>query len=522
MVITVEEFLQKEDKHIDLLEREMTSSSWDANITGKDEDYEKATNAQKKITQYFNSKDRFEQIKAFLEQEQDPLVKRQLEVLKDSYLSSQTDLDLLDKQIGISNEIEQSFNSFRAKIKDRVVTDNEIKNILKESIDSNEVSEAWHASKLQGEMVSEKVIELAKLRNEIAKNLGFENYCDFSLSVGEQSEKEISRIFKELEELTREPFKKLKAEMDSNLAAKFNLDVKDLKPWHYGDSFFQHGPKMFNVNLDKIYERADILEIAKKFYKNIGLEVGDILAKSDLYEKPGKNQHAFCTTLNREGDVRILENLVNNEDWASTTLHELGHAVYEKYTARNLPFLLRTNAHTFVTEAVAMSLERLTKDTSFIKEYTGSELTQKEMSNLAMQEKQRQLVFARWAMTVYGFEKELYSNPDQDLNKKWSELVKKYQMIDAPGDKPIWASKIHIPCYPMYYHNYLLGELLASQIHAKARKISPEKGLTDPTTGHFLINKIFSKGASLRWDKLIEESFGEGLSPKYFTEELNR
>ena len=30
---------------------------------------------------------------------------------------------------------------------------------------------------------------------------------------------------------------------------------------------------------------------------------------------------------------------------------------------------------------------------------------------------------------------------------------------------PDWATKIHIALYPCYYHNYLLGELLASQLH---------------------------------------------------------
>ena len=29
-----------------------------------------------------------------------------------------------------------------------------------------------------------------------------------------------------------------------------------------------------------------------------------------------------------------------------------------------------------------------------------------------------------------------------------------------------WASKIHIASYPCYYHNYQLGELLASQLQA--------------------------------------------------------
>jgi len=520
MVSQTQQFLQEESRQIDLLERGLTSASWDANTTGKDEAYERSTKAGKELTHYFNSRERFEKVNLLLSKTRRVLDRRQLELLRLSYLSSQTDRDLLDRETEMSREIEQAFNLFRAKIGDRVVTDNEVVKILKESADSNEVREAWYASKVQGEKVYKRIVELAKVRNQIARNLGFKNYCDFSMSLNEQSEEEVSRIFQELEEVTRQPFKELKDEVELQIAKKFGLDKKDLKPWHYGDLFFQQGPKLFSVNLDNVYGKTDVLELARRFYRSIGLDVDDILARSDLYEKPGKNQHAFCTAMNREGDVRILENLINDEHWASTTLHELGHAVYQKYIPNSLPFLLKTSAHTFVTEAVAMAFERLIKTPSFIEEYGGVALSEGDRHNLAMQERQRQLVFARWAMAVYSFEKELYSNPDQDLNKKWNEIVKKYQMIDHQEDKPFWASKIHIACYPMYYHNYLLGEVLASQIHASAKARFPEKGLADPSAGQFLVETIFSKGASLRWDALIKQSFGEALNPKYFVSGL--
>ena len=35
-------------------------------------------------------------------------------------------------------------------------------------------------------------------------------------------------------------------------------------------------------------------------------------------------------------------------------LHELGHAIYDKYIDQSLPFVLREPAHSFTTEGVAM------------------------------------------------------------------------------------------------------------------------------------------------------------------------
>ena len=76
------------------------------------------------------------------------------------------------------------------------------------------------------------------------------------------------------------------------------------------------------------------------------------------------------------------------------------------------------------------------------------------------------MVFSRWAQVMFRFEKSMYEDPDQDLNRRWWELVEKYQLLKMPAgrNEPDWAAKIHIALYPCYYHNYLLGELLASQL----------------------------------------------------------
>ena len=78
------------------------------------------------------------------------------------------------------------------------------------------------------------------------------------------------------------------------------------------------------------------------------------------------------------------------------------------------------------------------------------------------------LVFSRWAQVMYRFEKSMYENPDQDLNNLWWEMVEKYQLVKKPEGRnmPDWATKIHIALYPCYYHNYLLGEMLASQLYS--------------------------------------------------------
>ncbi len=50
---------------------------------------------------------------------------------------------------------------------------------------------------------------------------------------------------------------------------------------------------------------------------------------NDFAPRKGKSPHAFCTDMTRDGDdVRVLANIVHNEYWMGTMLHEFGHSVY--------------------------------------------------------------------------------------------------------------------------------------------------------------------------------------------------
>ena len=347
--------------------------------------------------------------------------------------------------------------------------------------------------------------------------------------VTEQDEKELDKIFVELYDLTNGPFFALKHELDEGLARRFHTRIEELQPWHYQDPFFQESPMLESVNLDQYYAGRDIRLLAADFYRSIGLPIDSILAKSDLYEREGKNPHAFCTDIDRRGDVRILCNLTDSERWMETILHEGGHGVYSYYIDPALPYLLRQEAHAFTTEAIANFFGRLSRNPWWMEKMLG--LTPEQRQELVQVSSQyarlKQLVFSRWAMVMYQFEKELYADPEQDLNALWWSLVEKYQGIKKPAgrDEPDWAAKIHFTIAPCYYHNYLLGELLASQLHAfltrSVLREGEQAGYAGATeAGTWLREKIFSAGASWSWNEMIKRATGEPLTARYFVEQF--
>ena len=529
----LEKFITAHVEKVKPMLKQTNLASWDAAISGKDEDYDKSSKLTLEIRQVYSNPQEFAFLKETKEsgQVKDAILARQLELLSNAYLENQIEPELLKKIVELSTEIERKFSTFRGTIEDKKVTDNEIKEILKTQTDSRKREQAWLASKQVGTFVAKDLIELVKLRNQAARKLGFANYHTLSLTIGEQDVQELDKIFNELYELTNEPFAKLKADLDRILAAKYGVAVSELMPWHYHDPFFQESPMVYELDLDKYYTDKDVKQLATKFYGGIGLPVVSILERSDLYEHEGKNPHAFCTDIDREGDVRILCNLKNNESWMETILHELGHSVYDKYQDPQTPFLLRSPVHPFTTEAIAMFFGRLSRNPAWMQQMLElSDQQRAEIEKVSDKYAQlKQIIFARWDMVMYNFEKELYANPDQDLNSLWWQMVEKYQFVKKPQgrNEPDWAAKIHFTIAPCYYHNYMLGELLASQLHnhivKDVLKLESDKNLSyvgQKKAGKFLAKKVFEPGAVYHWNEMIERATGEQLTPKYFVEEF--
>ncbi|MBD3411146.1 MAG: peptidase M3 [Ignavibacteriales bacterium] len=531
-------FIADYEAKVKPLEKEANVAYFEATISGKEEDYQRAGDLQVKLSKIYADKEAFAALKEIKESEavEDELLKRQLEVLYNAYAGSQIEEEKLEKIIQAQTDLENRFSTFRATIDGKEFSDNQIEEILKTSTDNARLEAAWKASKAIGPTIVEQALELVKLRNEAARELGYDNHHAMSLTLDEQDPEEILALMDELDELTRDEFARAKKEIDARLAKRYGISEDELEPWHYQNRFFQEAPKIHDVDLDKYYKDEDIAALTDTYFDGVGLEIDDLLAKSDLYEKEGKYQHAYCTDIDRSGDVRVVCNIKPNYSWTNTTLHEFGHAVYDKYINMDLPYSLRSPAHTFTTEAVAMFFGRMAANAEWMAAMEVLPASEKAAIAEASFETLRleQLVFSRWAQVVYRFEKAMYENPDQDLNKLWWDLVEKYQMIERPEgrDEPDWVTKIHIALYPAYYHNYLLGELLASQFYftVAERKLDVEEataedvlGLSfanDETVGEFFRENVFAPGARYSWNEMIERATGEKLTAKYYAKQF--
>jgi peptidyl-dipeptidase A len=378
--------------------------------------------------------------------------------------------------------------------------------------------------------VADDLRSLVKLRNEAARHLGFANHYSMALALDELDEVELFDLLDELEQGTRPLFRRYKQDLDAFLARRFGVDLSELRPWHYSDPFFQEAPAA-EVKLDPYFEKLSLEAVTERFFAAVGFDIRDLLGRSDLYEKPGKSQHAFCISMDRGDDIRVLCNLRPNEHWMNTMLHEYGHAVYDQCVDRSLPYLLRGPAHVLTTEASAMLFGRLSKDATWLSRYAGVPRAEAGAAagSLARATRHQLLVQTRWCLVMTHMERALYRDPDQDLDELWWDLVETFQWVKRPAARhaPDWASKVHFSVAPVYYQNYMLGEMMASQLQSHLlREVlgggseARDRLVSSPAVGEYLRDRLYRGGKTQDWRGTLRQATGRALSAEPFVAEL--
>ncbi len=167
----------------------------------------------------------------------------------------------------------------------------------------------------------------------------------------------------------------------------------------------------------------------------------------------------------------------------------------------------------------------LSKESGWLETIAGVSQEHLAPERLAARRRADRLVFTRWALVVFNFERLLYADPErEDLNALWWDLVQRLQLVNPPlgGDEPDWAAKIHVAVAPVYYHNYVLGNLISAQLrdHLESH-ITRGPFYENEVAGRYLVEAFFGSGARANWQDTVLQATGEPLSTRHFVGEIS-
>ncbi len=427
----------------------------------------------------------------------------------------------------------------------KAVTPNQIDNILRESRVDAERRKTWEVSKQSGPALKPGLIELRRLRNELAQEMGYSSFfalqvADYGMTVDEMSAM-MERFIEDLKPL----YGQLHTWTKYELAERYNQPVPEKIPAHWlGNRWAQSWPGLTSaVDLDKLVEGQTpewIVEQGERFYTSLGLpQLPDSFwEKSDLYQLPpgstrNKNTHASAWHIDLESDVRSLMSVEPNFRWFQTSHHELGHIYYYMaYSQPEVPLTLREGANRAFHEAVGDLIGIAARQPAYLKEIglldKDAEIDQVAwLLDEALDEAVVFIPFSAGTMTLW--ERDLYENdlsPDE-FNARWWEYAGNYQGIEPPsprGEELCDAcTKTHISDDPGQYYDYAMAFVLKYQLHNYIAKNILKQDPRDcnyfgnEEVGKFLW-ELLSLGATRDWREVILEKTGEEVSTRAMLE----
>ena len=314
--------------------------------------------------------------------------------------------------------------------------------------------------------------ELVKLREQIAKNAGFENYRDYAFKARgrfdytpedcfafhEAIEKEVTPLLRELQSVRRE-----------------QLKLPALRPWDLAVDPLNRAPLKPFERVDEMVTRTQSIFDKLDAGLSQGFRTMQDQRLLDLANRKGKAPGGYQSTLSEARLPFIFMNAVGLQRDVETMLHEAGHAFHALAT-RDEPLYAYRGAPIEFCEVASMSMELLGNE--FLEEFYSS-----ADANRARRTHLEGIVgIFPWIATVDAFQHWLYTHPNHTRAERtaaWLALMDRFGGdVDWSGYEGaranLWHRQLHIFLHPFYYVEYGIAQLGALQVWANSRRNKAE------------------------------------------------
>ena len=341
-----------------------------------------------------------------------------------------------------------------------------------ESPDRQERQEAFHAWAALYEKISPQLDaqfdELVRLRDRMAKTLGFASYTDYAY-------------------LTRRRFDYTQAD-----AANFRRQVREIVTPAVAE-ICERQRQLLGVDKLRYYDEAlifpegnadpegtaqELVAKAQRMYREMSPETGsffNFMVRYDLFDletRPGKRMGGYMTSFPGYQAPFIFSNFNGTSADVKVLTHEAGHAFQGYLAMRSIPVRMLGGSTSEINEIHSMAMEQFAYP--WMEEFFGKNSEKYRTAHLI-----NALSVIPYMVSVDEFQHRVYEKPDMTAMERrqvWREIERAYMpwrdydgepFLEAGG---FWMQKQHIFLYPFYYIDYALARMCAFQYYGKAKR----------------------------------------------------
>ncbi|MFO1499660.1 MAG: M2 family metallopeptidase [Verrucomicrobiota bacterium] len=471
-----------------------------------------------------------------------PVTVRQLErALLNAAEGPMTNPDLVSARIEAETRQASILNSFAFRLDGKPITANEIDNALQTNRNLADRQAIWEASKQSGPVLRPGLVQLRELRNGVAREVGYPDYFALQVASYGMTTEEMIQLQDQFVRDLRPLYLQLHTWTKYELAKRYGQPVPNRIPAHWlNNRWSQNWTGLIEAaNLDERFQGKSaewIVKTAERFYTSLGFASlpESFWTRSDLYPvKPGesrkKNTHASCWHVDLERDIRSLMSVEPNEQWFTTSHHELGHGYYfMTYTRPEVPPLLRLGANPAFHEGMGELIAMAAIQVPYLKalQILPADLQPDEIAFQLNDALANSVPFIFWSSgTMAHWEADVYAGnlSTNEWNRRWWQHVRDFQGVEPPTERGEQfcdaATKTHINDNPCYYYSYAIATVLKFQLHDHiARDILHQAPQScnyagSKQVGDFL-RRLMAKGGTEDWRKVLRDATGEELSTR--------
>lgn len=438
----------------------------------------------------------------------DKLLERRLEMWHRSFTGGRI---YAEPQIAeLENKLQRKIANYKLYLDGNRITKNEIGNGIRKEQNQNKRKRLWSVSGQISEAVKEDLVSLVKLRNEKASALGYNNFFSLALYLQMIKEDWLLETMHKLEENTQNKFQEF---IESS---KKKLKVKTFNAWDFSAALY----KWTSIS-DSYFPEDSIFNVLHRFHRNIGFNVDSLRIKEVVKDIPfgGLNIGIKIPT-----DSRFLLNPTEGKSFYKVAFHEYGHALQVTHTKAVYPILkgyewIPGASCAAYSEGVAELLAEFVNDAEWLKSYTAA--SQDEIDKYIATRTFSDLYSLRSLLKDFFFEYEMYKNPDQDLDSLERAVYKKYLLVDLEETVPTrFASSIYYVMYPCYYQNYVLADMVATQVFEVIVSKFGNERLSNPEVSKWIIDHLYVDGELEEWHDRIKNATGKSLETGAYLRKL--
>lgn len=303
--------------------------------------------------------------------------------------------------------------------------------------------------------------KLVKVRSQMAKKLGYENFIEFGylrLGRSDYNAKDVERYRKQVLEYVVPVAKKIIEQQAKR------IQIEDIKAYDLPIFYLDGNPKHGKT-------KDELVNSANQFYSSLSKETKMFFEfmqtheLMDLETKPNKAGGGYCTMIADYKSPFIFSNFNGTMGDVDVLTHEAGHA-FEAYTAAQYlpvsdiywPTLEACEIHSMSMEFFAYPFM------DFFFETDAKKYRYKHLSEA--------ITFIPYGVCVDEFQHYVYKNPEATIQMrkaKWHELEqlylpwKNYDGIAYYEKGNYWHRQGHIFSSAFYYIDYTLAQVCAFQ-----------------------------------------------------------